>query len=821
MSTYQTALEASEEYFEGNDLAAKVFCDKYALRDEDGELVEQTPEDMHRRLAKEFARVERAKFSEPLKHAQIFKLLDRFKYIVPQGSPMYGIGNKSQYVSIANCFVLDPPDDSYGGILKVDEQLVQISKRRGGVGIDVSSLRPAGAKTHNSSHTSTGVISFMERYSNSIREVGQNGRRGALMLTLSVHHPQIVDFCNVKKDLTKVTGANISVRLTDEFLQAVKDDQYYEQRWPVDAKKPKITRQVRARAIWDQIVQNARDNAEPGILFWDNIIKESPADCYEEFQTVSTNPCSEIPLSAMDACRLLCLNVFNYVSSPFTEEASFDWRLFYEHSKLAQRLMDNIVDLELEHIDRIVDKIKADPECQTIKDRELDLWAKIRNSCENGRRCGIGITALGDTLAALGIEYGSDESIEVSEKIYMALKLGAYRGSVELAEALGPFPLWDQDKEKKNPFLLRMKKDKLYDNDGELIEDGAELYNAMVAHGRRNVALLTIAPTGSVSIETETTSGVEPLFMMSYTRRKKGNPGDKDFRVDFTDENGDCWMNFEVVHPKIAKWMEVTGETDLKKSPWYGCCAEDLDWLQRVRLQAALQKHCDHAISSTINLPEDVDVQTVKDIYETAWESGCKGMTIYRNNCRSGVLVSEEKSEKSNDGSIHKTDAIPRPDELPCDVHHISVMGDPYFVMVGLVKGEPYEVFAGKNGWLPPNVKTGVIRKMKRPKCYRATLEDDSVIQPVTMSCSESEEALTRMISTSLRHGADIQFIVEQLFKTQGGMMSFAKAVARGLKKYIPDGRKSTEICSACKSQSLAYVEGCVTCQNCGNSKCS
>lgn len=808
MYTYEQALADSVEYFNIDELAAKVFVDKYALRNKEGLLHEATPTDMHWRIAKNLARIQKAKYSSPLSEKQIFNLLDRFKHIVPQGSPMYGIGNPN-YVSIGNCFVLDPPEDSYNSILATDEQLVQISKRRGGVGIDLSKLRPVGSNTNNSSRTSTGVPAFMERYSNSIREVGQAGRRGALMLSLSVHHPDVEEFATIKRDREKVTGANISVRLSDDFLQAVQNNEEYVQRWPLTG-KAKVKKSVSARSVWHTLISSAHEMAEPGLLFWDNIIKESPADCYDQFKSVSTNPCAELPLSALDACRLLCLNLLSYVKNPYTDEAEFDFKLFFEHAQTSARFMDDIVDLEEECINRILKKIDSDPDDEDVKSRERSIWERILKSCVEGRRCGLGITALGDTIASLGLDYGSDESIDLSEKIYQALKLGAYKASVDMAEELGPFEGWDYQKEKSCSFLKRFKQDILEYN-GEVLIKGKDLYERMKLVGRRNIALLTIAPTGSVSTMTQTTSGVEPAFMLEYTRRKKGNPGDSKFRVDFVDSSGDSWMEFKVYHPQVKEWMRITGKTDIKDSPWYGRCAPDLDWPRRVKLQSALQKHCDHSISSTVNLPNDATVEQVKEIYETAWKSGCKGVTVYRDGCRTGVLVTEPTKQST---------VVKRPDDLPCEVYHISVKTEPYFVLIGLVDGKPYEVFAGRNGIIEAGIKSGTIHKVKRPKCYRVEFDDGSQLQPITAACTDNEEALTRMISMSLRHGAEINYVVDQLQKTQGSMTSLAKAIARALKKHIPDGAKSSQKCGECGA-SMIFEEGCNKCPGCGASKCS
>jgi ribonucleoside-diphosphate reductase alpha chain len=615
--TYEEALAASVEYFKGDELAGKVFLDKYALRNSNQDLVEKTPEDMHRRIAKEFARIEKKKFAKPLSEDEIFGYFDRFAKIVPQGSPMYGIGNNFQYISLSNCFVVDMPADSYAGICKIDEELVQISKRRGGVGVDISNLRPEGSLTRNAARTSTGIIGFMERFSNSIREVGQNGRRGAEMQTISIHHPEAVklledadkakpviiknestgdihtttefydpqnlDFATVKYDNTKVTGANISIRFSDEFLTAVDADTDYEQRWPVDAKKPKISKKVSARKVWKKIVRSAWQMAEPGILFWDNIIKESPADCYSKFgfKTISTNPCGEIPLSAYDSCRLLLLNLFGFIKNPFTKDAYFDYVEFYKAAKIAQRLMDDLIDMEEEAILSIIEKVQNDPEDASIKVRELGLWQNILEACRKGRRTGTGLTALGDTLAALGISYASDLGIETTEKIYKTLKHAAYYSSVDMAKELGPFKVWDHELEKNNPFLNRIREEKftIEGGPGETLQiDGEKLWDDMRQFGRRNIALLTTAPAGSVSLETQTSSGIEPQFMIDpYTRRKKGNPGDVNFRSDFVDQSGDHYMEFEVVPPKVAMWREISGEKDVNKSPWRGSCANEMN----------------------------------------------------------------------------------------------------------------------------------------------------------------------------------------------------------------------------------------------------
>lgn len=809
---YEDAFKKSLEYFNNDELAAKVFLDKYALRNKDLELVESSPEQMFDRVATEIARIEKKKFKNPISKEKIMEYMEGFKKIIPQGGPLSGIGNPYQYVSISNCFVIPAPLDSYAAILKADEDIVQISKRRGGVGLDLSNLRPKGTSTSNAARTSTGIIPFAERFSNTIREVGQEGRRGALILTLSVHHPEVLDFAAVKKDKEKVTGANLSIRLTDEFLNAVENDTEYEQRWPIDSAQPVISKMVSAREVWMQIAQMARDMAEPGLLFWDNILRESPADCYPGFQTQATNPCAELPLSPMDSCRLLIINPLTYVVNKFTKEAYFDYDSFYKDSQIAQRMSDNIIDLELEMIDRIIGKINNDPEPMDIKKNELQLWIKIREACANGRRTGTGVVAIGDTVAAMGIKYGSEESIEFISNVYKTLKLGCYRSSVDMAKEIGTFPVWDHNLEKNNPFLLRIK-----DEDPVLYED-------MVKYGRRNIGCLTTAPTGSMAIETGTSSGIEPVFQLSYKRRKKINANDLNTKVDFIDDKGDEWQEFEVFHPQVAVWSKITGKTDIKESPWYGCCAEDINWKNRVRLQAAANKHVDHSISSTVNLPEDVTVEEVSDIYREAWKSGCKGLTIYRKNCRSGVLVDKDCGCRPN--HICKSNAPKRPEALPCDIYHIKVKDEAYFVIIGLFNGkEPYEVFAGKNKLMKTELKKGLIKKVKRGK-YALCDEDanehcEIVYDDVNRFINEEQEVITRMISSNLRHGTPLEFLVHQLEKSEGDMQGFSKAISRVLKKYIKDGTKVTgEVCSKCGGD-LTRQDGCSLCKSCGFSKCS
>jgi len=799
------------KYFDGDELAAKVFIDKYALRDKDGVYYEKTPDDMHHRLAKEFARIEKNKFQSPLSEEEIYTYFKDFKYIVPQGSPMFGIGNDFQIISLSNCFLLENPIDSYSSILETDQQLVNISKRRGGCGIDLSHLRPEFAETTNAARTSSGIVTWMERYSNSIREVGQNGRRGALLLSLSIHHPDIMRFCTVKNDPTKVTGANISVRLTREFMDAVKEDRDYELRFPVDAKKPIISKMVKAKEVWKTIIHSAWLRAEPGLLMWDNVIENTPTDCYKDYQSKGTNPCSEIILSELDSCRLMALNLYSYINNPFTESASFDFELFGRDAQITQRLMDDLVDLESEKISSIIAKVQSDPEPDSIKNKELEMWQKIKRYNDEGRRTGTGITALGDTLAALGLKYGSDESIDMVKAIYQTLKLNCYRSSVDMAKELGSFKDFDWNLEKDCPFLKRIAS-----------EDNV-LYADMKKYGRRNIALLTTAPTGSLSIMTKTSSGIEPIFMLSYIRRKKINKQDENVPVDYVDDNGDQWQEFQVYHPKVKEWMRITGETDITKSPWYGSCAEDIDWIKRVEIQSEAQKHVCHSISSTVNLPEDVTEDVIAKIYETAFAGGCKGITVYRSNCRSGVLV--DKKNITNTNSIIKTSASKRKDRLLGDVHHLSIKGEKYYVVVGMLHKDPYEVFTGLNSdenkepIIPKRVKGGSILKKSRGT-YLLESEDEETFKLTNGHTDDTVDALTRMISISLRHGVDISFIVHQLEKTKGDMMCYSKALARTLKKYIADGTTvSGESCHDCGGN-LVRQSGCVSCLACGWSKC-
>ena len=1150
MYSYEEALKLSTEYF-GEELPAKVFVDKYALRNEKGEILEATPDAMHKRLAKEFARIEKKKFAKPLEEQEIYGALKNYLSIVPQGSPIFGIGNPYKTVTLSNCYVLTTPQDSYNSILDTDKELVNISKRRGGVGIDLSNLRPVNAPTKNAAGSSTGIPTWMERYSNSIREVGNLGRRGALLLSLSIHHPDIEKFISIKNDETKVTGANISVRLSDEFLNAVKSNKDVELRFPVDSKN--VHKTLKARDLWKQIIHNAWKRAEPGLLFWDNIIRESLPDCYaaEGFATKSTNPClrnnaklltpggikelkdldvgdkiwssegwttilkkwstgvkevfryrttfgyveltsnhkimsngekveigdaenidvlrgfankritlsqteianlspqdimdglvigdggfhkasdmsilyigendqdyfkseisslisnkkandiafgvntqlntnvlvkmwnrevpqeflfgnkekicgflrglysangsicgdrialkstsrklvdqvqlmlnsigilsyittnkpslvkfengeylckksydlniykdrhkfayligfiqkyktislhkicekkgrlhenlskdivqiekigeeevfditvsnsshtfwcngfnvsncSELPLSELESCRLTAINLMSCVEEKFTKNASFNYKKFYELAQLGQRFMDNLIDLELECIDRILAKIESDPESLTTKLPEKTLWEKIRHFCETGRRTGLGITGLGDTLAALNIKYGSDKSIDVTERIYRTLKFGAYRSSVDMAKELGAFPIYQKEREKDNPYLKRLEEEVCVLVDQKDASDyidavsGQDILSDMYKYGRRNIALLTTAPTGTISTQSgyfigdkfycNISSGIEPVFKTSYVRRKKGNPGDKNFRSDFVDKVGDHWMEFPVYHSGLKAWMDVNGKDSPEGNPYEGATAEEILWTKRVKLQAAAQKHVDHSISSTVNLPADVSEEEVAKIYETAWETGNKGITIYRAGCRSGVLI-EKKEEQEVD----------RPKELDCQVYHTQVNSAPYFVLVGMLDGKPYEIFAGKNGFLDKNVKAGKIIK-SRKRHYKAIFEDETELSPITACCGEHEETITRLTSALLRSGADMLLIVQQLERVGGGLHSFAKGIARVLKKFIPDGTaEKGEMCPECKQETIIRKEGCLACVSCGYSKC-
>ena len=815
--TFDEAIEGSLGYFDNDELAASVFVTKYALRDDTGQYIESTPDDMHRRLAIEFARIEK-KYPNALSEEEIYDLFHAFKYIVPQGSPMAGIGNDYQIQSLSNCFVVDSPEDSYGGILKTDQEQVQIMKRRGGVGFDISTIRPHGLPTSNAAKTTDGIAVFMERFSNSCREVAQGGRRGALMLTVSVHHPDIETFIKIKRDLTKVTGANISIRLSDEFMKAVESGEEYELRYPVDVDSERVvSRNISAEDIWDQVIESAHAAAEPGLLFWDNVLRYSPAESYAEdgFRTISTNPCSEITLSAYDSCRLLLLNLTSFVSNPFTKKAVFDLELFADKARKAQRLMDDLVDLEVECVDRILDKISGDPEQKNVKRAEYEMWQKIREAALLGRRTGLGITGLGDTLAMLGLGYGSKKSIEKTGEIYRQLALSAYESSCYLARERGAFPAYDFDKELDNEFITR------------IFESAPELRELHKRYGRRNIALTTTAPCGSVSTLTQTTSGIEPPFMLKYTRRKKINPNDPEAQVDFIDDLGDKWQEFEVYHHGVRQWMEVTGKEDFEKSPYYGSTANEIDWSSAVDLQAAAQRWVCHAISKTINLPADVSVDEVKKVYWRGWKKGLKGVTVYREGSRSGVLISKDSSEKFTTHHAPK-----RPDVLPCEIHHTTVQGEAWTLLVGLMDGRPYEVMGGLQQYIeiPKRYKYGeLVKHPYKTKDSRYDLAigkngDQFIIKDIVrMFDNPNHSAFTRTISLALRHGAPIQYVVEQLQKDrEADMFSFARVTARVLKKYIQDGTlPGKSVCKNCSAEdNLMYQEGCVTCTTCGYGKC-
>jgi len=830
--TYSKVLEMTANYFNGDEFAAKVFVDKYALQTPDGEFLEQTPEAMHRRLSKEFARIEQ-KYPNPLSEGEIFNLLDRFKYIVPQGSPMSGIGNPHQLQSLSNCFVIQgvysDKLDSYGGIMLADQELAQIMKRRGGCGLDISGIRPKNALTNNAAKTTDGIAVFMERFSNTCREVAQNGRRGAEMITISINHPEIETFINIKRDLRKVTGANISIKMNDEFMNAVKNDQEYTLRWPVDVsvEEARITKVVRAKDIWDQVIDSAWTSAEPGILFWDNVQKNTPADIYEDYKSISTNPCGEIVLSAYDACRLLVLNLTSYVKNPFTKDACFDFELFNKHTIIAQRLMDDIIDLEIEFIDKILAKVARDPEPEEAKFVEVNLWNKIKKANQEGRRTGLGITGLGDALAMLGIKYGSKDSISKTHEIYRALAVGAHTSSCIMAKERGTFSCFDYDKEKDHEYLNSIMNDT-----PEWVREYWQKY------GRRNIALTTTAPTGSVSTLTQTTSGIEPAYSLSYIRRKKINPSDKDARVDFIDDMGDKWQEFTIYHHGLKKWMEVTGKEDIEESPYWGATATEIDWVASVDLQAAAQKSIDHSISKTCNLPKDVSKEVVSDVYMRAWTAGCKGFTVYRDGCRTGILVSEkQKEEKDDEGrplEIVYMPAPKRPLELHCDIKKSKIQGEAWTIFVGLLNGKPYEVFGGLSKYIdiPNKYKEGKIIKNGKNSdgvtAYNLVVgegDDQMIIKDIANAFeNKNYGALTRTISLAIRHGAPIQFVVEQLGKDKfSDMTSFSKVIARVLKKYIKDGTSSGEkVCCNCNnSGTLVYYEGCVMCSSCKWTKCN
>eukprot|EP01029_Cantina_marsupialis_P010428 TRINITY_DN2379_c1_g4_i1.p3 TRINITY_DN2379_c1_g4~~TRINITY_DN2379_c1_g4_i1.p3 ORF type:complete len:851 (+),score=177.99 TRINITY_DN2379_c1_g4_i1:15119-17671(+) len=830
----EEAFKASFEYFKGDELAARVWLNKYALKDSYGNIYEKTPDDMHRRIASEIARIEK-QYPNPLSEDEIFAVLKDFKYIVPQGSPMSGIGNKFQIASLSNCFVIgnDGDSDSYGGIMKIDQEQVQLMKRRGGVGHDLSHIRPKGSPVKNSALTSTGIVPFMERYSNSTREVAQDGRRGALMLSVSIKHPDSEEFIDAKMEQGKVTGANVSVKIHDEFMQAVVDGKQYTQQYPINSKEPQYSQDIDAGKLWNKIVHNAWKSAEPGILFWDTIERESVPDCYADlgYRTVSTNPCGEIPLCPYDSCRLLAINLYSYVENPFTPKAKFNFDLFRKHVGLAQRMMDDIIDLELEKIDAIIEKIDADPEGGEIKRVERDLWTNIRTKAKEGRRTGVGITAEGDMLAALGLRYGTDEAIDFSVEVHKTIAVEAYRSSVYLAKDRGSFTIFDKEREKNNPFIMRLK------------EADDSLYKDMVKYGRRNIACLTIAPTGTTSLMTQTTSGIEPVFLPVYKRRRKVNPNDKDVRVDFVDEVGDSWEEFVVFHHKFVTWMEANGidaaqrfsdeEIDalVEKSPYYKATSNDVDWLQKVRMQGRVQKWVDHSISVTVNLPNDVPESLVGDLYIEAWKSGCKGCTVYRDGSRSGVLIANDKKEEEQAGVPEK-----RPAELEADVVRFQNNKEKWIAFIGLYKGTPYEIFTGiqddeEGILLPKSVNRGTIIKRKDEEgntrydfqfCNKRGFK--TTFEGLSYKFDKEFWNYAKLISGVLRHGMPIEQVVNLVAGLQldsENINTWKNGVERALKKYIPNGTKAKGAkCTSCGSEHLIYQEGCLICQSCGTSKC-
>ena len=830
---HDEVIKASIEYFRGDELAARVWSNKYALKDSYGKLYEKTPDDMHRRLAREIHRIE-LKYANPLSEEVIYNVLKDFKYIVPQGGPMTGIGNNFQIASLSNCFVIgnDELSDSYGGIMKIDQEQVQLMKRRGGVGHDLTHIRPTGSPVLNSALTSTGVVPFMERYSNSTREVAQDGRRGALMLTISVKHPDAEKFIDAKMEQGKVTGANVSVKIDDEFMQAVINDSSYVQQYPVDGKNPLYSKEIKARELWNKIIHNAWKSAEPGMLFWDTVIRESVPDSYagQGYRTVSTNPCGEIPLCPYDSCRLLAINLYSYVQEAFTENACFDFELFKEHVGLAQRIMDDIIDLEIEKINAILDKIYKDPEPEEVKHVERRLWERIREKTEEGRRTGIGITSEGDMLAGLGLRYGSDEAIQFSVEVHKNLALEAYRSSAYLAKERGPFKIYDAEKEKNNPFIQRIR------------EADEGLYNYMTRYGRRNIALLTIAPTGTTSLMTQTTSGIEPVFLPAYRRRRKVNPNDRDVKVSFVDEVGDAWEEYNVYHHKFRDWMRVKGydPKDVEKysdekisllvaeSPYHKATSNDVDWLAKVRMQGEIQKWVDHSISVTINLPENAEENLVSDLYLTAWKSGCKGATIYRDGSRNGVLVTNGKKQ----GDI--VHFPKRPKILDAEIIRFNNNSEKWIAFVGLKDNIPYEIFTGLADEemfpIPKSINRGQIIKTKDEDghnrydfCYTDKYGYKNILGGLSHMFHPEYWNYAKLISGVLRHGMpipDVVNLVSSLRLDSENINTWRNGVERALKRYIPNGTRAKGECQECHSKNLIYQEGCLICQDCGSSKC-
>ena len=841
--SYDEAYGESLKYFDGDELAARVWVNKYAMKDSFGRIYEKSPEDMHWRIAKEIARIEK-KYKNPMTEQEVFDLLDHFRYIVPAGSPMTGIGNDHQVASLSNCFVigLDGDADSYGAIMRIDEEQVQLMKRRGGVGHDLSHIRPKGSPVNNSALTSTGLVPFMERYSNSTREVAQDGRRGALMLSVSIKHPDSEAFIDAKMTEGKVTGANVSVKIDDEFMEAAINDKPYTQQFPIDSDNPKVKKEISARKLWEKIVHNAWKSAEPGVLFWDTILRESIPDCYADlgFRTVSTNPCGEIPLCPYDSCRLLSINLYSYVVNPFTPNARFDFDKFKAHVRLAQRIMDDIVDLELEKIDKIMEKINMDPQTMEVKGAEYHLWEKIKDKSGKGRRTGVGITAEGDMLAAMGLRYGTQEATGFSVEVHKTLALSAYRSSVEMARERGAFSVFDASREKNNPFLLRIK------------EADPQLYDDIMTYGRRNIACLTIAPTGTTSLMTQTTSGIEPVFMPVYKRRRKVNPNDTEVHVDFVDEVGDSFEEYIVYHRKFLEWMKVNGyDTEKRytqeeidelvvKSPYYKATANDVDWLMKVKMQGAIQKWVDHSISVTVNLPNDVDEELVNRLYVEAWRSGCKGCTIYRDGSRAGVMISVSGKDKKNDKHDNCPCANPevveiRPKELECDVVRFQNNKEKWVAFVGLLNGYPYEIFTGLQDdeegiVLPKTVTKGKIIKQKNEdghSRYDFQFENKRGYKTTVEGLSEKFNPeywnYAKLISGVLRYRMPIGNVIKLVGSLQlksESINTWKNGVERALKKYIVDGTEAKgQKCPVCGG-TLVYQEGCLICKNCGASRC-
>lgn len=852
---FEEAYEEALKYFAGDELAARVWVNKYSMKDSFGNIYEKSPKDMHWRIANEIARIEK-KYKNPMSAQEIFDLLDHFKYIIPAGSPMTGIGNNYQVASLSNCFVigLDGDADSYGAIMRIDEEQVQLMKRRGGVGHDLSHIRPKGSPVNNSALTSTGLVPFMERYSNSTREVAQDGRRGALMLSVSIKHPDSESFIDAKMTEGKVTGANVSVKIDDAFMEAATSDKPYVQQFPVDGDEPLVKREISAKALWEKIVHNAWKSAEPGVLFWDTITRESIPDCYADlgFRTVSTNPCGEIPLCPYDSCRLLSINLYSYVVHPFTKDAYFDMDKFRKHVQIAQRIMDDIVDLELEKIDRIMQKIQQDPQSDEVKGSEYHLWEKIKHKSSQGRRTGVGITAEGDMIAAMGLRYGTPEATEFSVNVHKNLALSAYRSSVTMAQERGAFAVFDASREKNNPFLLRIK------------EADKQLYADLQKYGRRNIACLTIAPTGTTSLMTQTTSGIEPVFMPVYKRRRKVNPNDTDVHVDFVDEVGDSFEEYIVYHKKFLEWMNVNGIDSTKKytqeeidklvaqSPYYKATANDVDWLEKVKMQGAIQKWVDHSISVTVNLPNDVDEALVNRLYVEAWKSGCKGCTIYRDGSRAGVMISVSKSEKKQKGKEQAKDnsvdqnALPpckqpevievRPKVLECDVVRFQNNKEKWVAFVGLLDGYPYEIFTGLQDddegiVLPKSVVKGKIIKQKQddgPSRYDFQFENKRGYKTTVEGLSEKFNPeywnYAKLISGVLRYRMPIERVINLVSSLQlkdESINTWKNGVERALKKYVDDGTEAKgKKCPVCGHETLVYQEGCLICKNCGASRC-